>query len=86
MAKNKLYEMLKADCMSQITKAELTLDLLSNNAAGIGDHSTEDFYKNANEALSMLTDGKDRLSTLENWNDENNPIELINEIPDDLPF
>tara|TARA_Y100000385_G_C12584687_1_gene421991 strand:- start:139 stop:396 length:258 start_codon:yes stop_codon:yes gene_type:complete len=85
MAKNKLYEMLKADCMSQITKAELTLDLLLNNPAGIGDHSTEDFYKNANEALSMLTDGKDRLSTLENWNDENNPVEMIKE-DDDLPF
>ena len=83
--KNKLYEMLKADCMSQITKAELTLDLLANNPAGIGDHSTEDFYKNANEALTMLTDGKDRLATLENWNDEQ-PSALITEVPDDLPF
>jgi len=59
--------MLKAECKSQIAKAELTLDLLLNNPAGIGDHSTDDFYKNANEALTMLTDGKDRLETLEDW-------------------
>ena len=59
--------MLKTECESQITKAELTLDLLQNSAVGIGDHSTEDFYKNASEALTMLTDGKDRLETLEAW-------------------
>ena len=67
MKNEKLYKMLKTECESQITKAELTLDLLQNSAVGIGDHSTEDFYKNANEALTMLTDGKDRLETLEAW-------------------
>lgn len=90
MKNDKLYKMLKAECESQIAKAELTLDLLRNNAAGIGDHSTKDFYENANEALSMLTDGKDRLETLEEWNriydyQQINAANLPNE-DEDLPF
>ena len=70
---DKLYKMLKSECESQIAKAELTLDLLQNSASGIGDHSTKDFYENANEALTMLTDGRDRLQTLEDWWTDNKP-------------
>ena len=44
MKNDKLYKMLKTECQSEIAKAELTLDLLQNSAAGIGDHSTGDFY------------------------------------------
>ena len=45
-------------------KARLSLELLTNQAAGIGDHSTEDYYKNLDEALDGLVDAKDRLETL----------------------
>ena len=45
-------------------KARLSLELLTNNAAGIGDHSTEDYYKNLDEALDSLVDAKDRLELL----------------------
>jgi hypothetical protein len=45
-------------------KAELTLDLLSNHPAGIGDHSTDDFYKNAEDALRMLIDAEERIEIL----------------------
>jgi hypothetical protein len=45
----------------------LSLELLGNKAVGIGDHSTEDFYKNAEEALVMLVDADDRLSTLDKY-------------------
>jgi hypothetical protein len=62
--RNILKEMLKADLESQRKRAIITLHLLSNNAVGIGDHSTEDFYKNAHEALSALTDADDKLETL----------------------
>jgi ABC-type tungstate transport system permease subunit len=41
--------------------------LLSNHAAGIGDHSTEDFYKNAHEALAALTDADDKIETLNKY-------------------
>ena len=63
----KLYNMLKLSAESDVAKAELTLELLSDKAAGIGDHSTEDFYKNAEEALSMLADAHDRLETLNKY-------------------
>jgi hypothetical protein len=75
---NKVYEMLRASAQADITKAKLSLDLLGNNAVGIGDHSTEDFYKNAEEALALLADANDRLKTLENFYQEqindNSPI------------
>ena len=45
-------------------KARLSLELLTNQAAGIGDHSTGDFYKNLDEALDGLVDARDRLELL----------------------
>jgi hypothetical protein len=63
----KLIEMLKASAEADRARALLTLDLLGNQAAGIGDHSTKDFYDNAEEALTMLVDADDRLSALERY-------------------
>lgn len=65
--KQHLYKMLKTEAEAEKAKALLSLELLSNNAVGIGDHSTEDFYKNATEALSMLVDADDKLSTLDKY-------------------
>jgi hypothetical protein len=48
----------------------LSLDLLSEKAAGIGDHSTDDFYKNAEQALQMLVDADDRIEALKIYFDE----------------
>ena len=63
--KLELFNMLKNSAEADKSKALLTLNLLSEHPAGIGDHSTEDFYKNAEEALIKLVDADDRLSTLE---------------------
>ena len=57
--------MLKSSAEADVAKAKLTLDLLSNKAAGVGDHSTGDFYKSAEEALSLLADANDRLEALQ---------------------
>jgi len=62
-----LYKMLKTEAEADKAKALLSLDLLGNQAVGIGDHSTEDFYKNATEALNMLADADDRLEALEKY-------------------
>ena len=62
---DRLYKMLKSSAEADIAKAELSLNLLSEKAVGIGDHSTDDFYKNAEAALSMLADAYDRLDALE---------------------
>ena len=67
MMNKHLFDMLHSQAISDKKKALLTLDLLSNHPAGIGDHSTEDFYKNANESLEMLVDADDKINTLEKY-------------------
>ena len=62
----KLIEMLRTSALADKAKALLSLELLGDRAVGIGDHTTEDFYKNAEEALAMLVDADDRLATIEN--------------------
>jgi hypothetical protein len=62
-----LTEMLRKTAEADKAKALLTLDILENSPAGIGDHSTEDFYKNAEESLAMLADADDRLEAIEKY-------------------
>jgi len=62
-----LTEMLRKSDEAEKAKALLTLDLLENHPAGIGDHSTEDFYKNAEEALAMLADADDKLEAIDKY-------------------
>ena len=69
-----LTEMLRKSAEAEKAKALLTLDLLENSPAGIGDHSTEDFYKNAEEALAMLADADERLETIEKYLDKKQVI------------
>ena len=64
---SKLIDMLRKTAEADKAKALLSLDLLNNKAVGIGDHSTLDFYKNAEEALAMLVDADDRLEALEKY-------------------
>jgi len=45
-------------------KAKLSLELLMNNAVGIGDHSTGDFHQNLDESLDLLVDAEDRLECI----------------------
>lgn len=68
----KLYNMLKSSAEADVAKAKLSLNLLDNHAVGIGDHSTKDFYDNAEESLSLLADAYDRLDALERHNNERN--------------
>ena len=63
----KLTEMLRASAEADKAKALLTMDLLGEKGAGIGDHSTKDFYENAEEALAMLVDADDRLAALDRY-------------------
>jgi hypothetical protein len=64
---SRLKEMLKASAEADKAKALLTLELLEKHPAGIGDHSTKDFYENAEEALRMLGDADDRLGAIEKY-------------------
>lgn len=67
---HKLHNMLKSSAEADLAKADLTMELLANHAVGIGDHSTGDFYKNAEEALSMAADAMDRLEALKRYADQ----------------
>jgi len=62
-----VFTMLKAQAEANRQKALLTLKLLSENPVGIGDHSTKDFYNNAEEALQMLVDAEDQIETLDKY-------------------
>ena len=61
-----LYKMLLSSEEADRAKSVLSLDLLGKNAVGIGDHSTGDFYKSAEEALRMLIDADGRIEILKN--------------------
>lgn len=64
---NKLIDMLRTSAIADKAKALLSLELLGDKAVGIGDHSTGDFYKNAEEALAMLVDADDRLAAIDKY-------------------
>ena len=69
-----LVNMLRTSAQADKAKAILSLELLGNKAVGIGDHSTGDFYKNAEEALIMLVDADDRLGALDKYFDSKGQI------------
>ena len=57
--------MLKKHFESEKEKALLSLELLTEDKAGIGDHSTQDFYKNAIDAIITLAEAEDVLETIQ---------------------
>ena len=63
----RLYNMLIAESISKRAKALVTLDIMSNNPVGIGDHSTDDFYKNAMEAIRNLAEADDEIRAADDY-------------------
>ena len=55
--------------LAERSKAKMSLKMLLDHPAGIGDHSTDDLYKNLDEALDMLVDAEDRLDILAKYED-----------------
>jgi hypothetical protein len=74
MTNDNLKKMLLTSAEADKAKALLTLDLLGNFGVGIGDHSTKDFYDNAEEALRMLIDADERIETIEKYFGGNKPV------------
>jgi len=74
---SKLITMLRKSAEADKAKALLSLDLLDKKSVGIGDHSTEDFYKNAEEALELLSGAIDRLEALEYYENQDSNKELL---------
>ena len=75
MKKSKIIEAIIRQAEADKSKALMALDLLENQAVGIGDHTANDFFKDANEALELLTDADDKLETLNKyWGDQPLPF------------
>lgn len=74
--KDRILKMIKTNAESKRQKALTSLQLMLENSVGIGDHSTNDFYKNVEEAFQNLVDADDTLETLEKyeWGDFNQII------------
>ena len=52
MKKSKIIEALRAQALADKAKAQMALDLLENQAVGIGDHTANDFFKDASSSSS----------------------------------
>jgi hypothetical protein len=78
MSQFKVITALKAQAKADKAKALMSLELLTTNAVGIGDHTANDFLKDATESLELLVDADDKLSTLALYFPEDNPRKVLN--------
>ena len=62
-----VYNILKAEAEADKAKALASIKLLTGHPAGIGDHSTKDYWDNCNEALKLLASSEERLEILEKY-------------------
>ena len=62
-----VYKFLKSETEADKNKALASIELLTNYPAGIGDHSTKDYWDNCTEALKLLASADERLETLEKY-------------------
>ena len=80
--RKRLYQALKSDCEADINEALLTLDLCFNNGVAIGEHTSNHFLEEASKGLTKLTDGRDRLDTLEYYYANHQTKKQLNETHD----
>ena len=62
-----VYKFLKSEAEADKNKALASIQFLTNHPAGIGDHSTKDYWDNCNEALRLLASADERLEILEKY-------------------
>jgi len=65
--KQEVYEFLKKQAEADKAKALASIKLLTSYPAGIGDHSTKDYWDNCEEALKQLSSAHERLEILEKY-------------------
>ena len=79
MAQYKVIKALKAQAKADREKALMSLELLTDNAVGIGDHTANDFLKDATESLKLLATADERIETIDNYFPEDNPSKILND-------
>ena len=62
-----VYRFLKAEAEADKAKALASIKLLTKHSAGIGDHSTKDYWDNCNESLKLLASADERLEVLNKY-------------------
>jgi hypothetical protein len=67
MSDYRVIRALKARAKADKETALMSLELLTDKAVGIGDHSTKDFINDAEESLRLLIDADDRLEALNRY-------------------
>jgi hypothetical protein len=67
MAEFRVIKALRAQAVAEREKALMSLELLTEHAVGIGDHTANDFFKDAQEVLQRLVDADDHLETLNRY-------------------
>ena len=65
--KLEVYNFIKSEAEADKNKALASIILLTGHPAGIGDHSTKDYWDNCNEALRLLASADERLEILEKY-------------------
>ena len=79
MANFKVIDALRAHAEAEKAKALTSFELLTDKAVGIGDHSTEDYFKNAFEALDQLAKAEEQIEILDRYFPEDNPGKILND-------
>ena len=67
MKQPRILDALLKEAEANRDKAITSIELLTEHPAGIGDHSTEDYYKNAREAVEMLADANEMIETIKDY-------------------
>ena len=62
-----VYNFLKKEAEADKAKALTSVKLLTGHPAGIGDHSTKDYWDNCTEALKLLASAEERLEVLDKY-------------------
>ena len=65
MENTRLISALHAKATADKEKALMALNLMINNAVGIGDHTADDLMKDAEKSLDLLCSAEDRLAIIE---------------------
>tara|TARA_Y100001972_G_scaffold95336_1_gene117435 strand:+ start:417 stop:635 length:219 start_codon:yes stop_codon:yes gene_type:complete len=71
MAQYKVITALKTQAEADKAKALMALELLTESAVGIGDHTANDLLKDATESLKLLASAEERLEIIEKYYGKN---------------
>ena len=67
MAQYRIIRALLAQAKANKEKTLTSFELLTERAVGIGDHSTVDYIKNAEEALEQLAKAEEQIEVLKKY-------------------